>query len=145
MESKPIFYDPHGKRRVRMSRLAAAVSMIAAVLSTLFAVILCFTIPTLRDPAPKTHKNSGILGAINPKDSTPSIFNTKARKDLFSEIAKSKTKVKKPPTKVEKIVAGFYAPWEESGLHSLIAYKSHLTHLIPAWLTLGTDGKSIVF
>ncbi len=145
MESKPIFYDPHGKRRVRMSRLAAAVSMIAAVLSTLFAVILCFTIPTLRDPAPKTHKNSGILGAINPKDSTPSIFNTKARKDLFSEIAKSKTKVKKPPTKVEKIVAGFYAPWEESGLHSLIAYKSHLTHLIPAWLTLGTDGKSIDF
>jgi len=146
MESKPVFFDPHGKRSVRMSRLAAIVSSIAAVTSTLFALILCFTIPSLREPTAKAHKNSGLLGNLKDKNSSSAIFmNSKVRKELFAEIARTKTKVKKPPEKVEKIMAGFYAPWEESGLHSLNAYKSHLTHLIPAWLTLGQDGKSIDF
>ncbi len=144
MESEPIFYDPQGKRRVRMSRFAAIVSTIVAVASTLFAVILCFTIPALSDPTTKAHKNAGLLSTL--PDSTAHrsiIFDNKTRKDLLSLISQTKNKVKNPPTHVEKIIAGFYAPWEESGVHSLSAYKDHLTHVIPAWLSLNPDGKSI--
>ena len=146
MGSEPIFYDPKGKRRVRMSRFAAVVSTVAAVVSTLFVIILCFSIPSLNDPTPKGHKNGGLLPSLPVSNPKSSIFATsKARKDLLALIASSKPKIKAPPKHVEHIIAGFYAPWEESGVHSLDAYKTHLTHLIPAWLGLGNDGASIDF
>jgi len=146
MESEPIFFDPHGKRRVRMSRFAAIVSTVIAVASTIFAIIMCFTIPALSDPAPKAHKTPGLLANLPVTNTKKSIFlSSKARKDLLTEIDRTQAKTKAPPTHVEKIIAGFYAPWEESGIHSLNAYKSQLTHVIPAWLTLGSDGTSIDF
>ncbi len=146
MESEPIFYDPHGKRRVRMSRFAAIVSSLAAVTSTVFALILCFTSPLLKDPLTRAHKNGGLLGTLADRGlGAKSSIVSKARKELEAEIARGKKKPKTPPAHVEKIVAGFYAPWEESGVHSLTAYKSHLTHLIPAWLGLGSDGKTVDF
>ena len=146
MGSEPIFYDPKGKRRVRMSRFAAVISTVAAVVSTLFVLILCFTIPSLNDPVPKGHKNGSLLPSLPASTSKTSIFTiSKARKDLLALIASSKPKVKAPPKHVEHIIAGFYAPWEESGIHSLDAYKTHLTHLIPAWLGLSEDGASIDF
>ncbi len=146
MDSEPIFYDPHGKRRVRMSRFAAIISSVVAVASTIFAIIMCFTVPLLRDPVPKAHKNGGLLANLPDEPPHKSLFlSSKVRKDLLAEIERTKGKTKSPPAHVEKIVAGFYAPWEESGIHSLNAYKQNLTHVIPAWLTLGPDGTSIDF
>lgn len=144
MESEPIFYDPHGKRRLRMSRFTTVVSTVAAVSSTVFAILLCFTIPSLSNPAPKAHKPGGLLTSLPENGAKASIlFNSKARRDLLAEIAKSRLPSKKPPVHVDKIVAGFYAPWEESGIHSLNAFKDHLTHVIPSWLSLGQDGQTL--
>ncbi len=146
MESKPVFYDPKGKRSGRMSRFAAILSSAIAVTSTLFILILCFTIPSLREPSPRVHRSDSTVANLNDRKSiSVSLLNSKVRGDLIAEIIKSQKRIKKPPSKVDQIVAGFYAPWEESGIHSLNAYKTHLTHVIPAWLTLTSDGKSIDF
>jgi len=127
-----------------MSRLAAILSTFAAVTSTLFVVILCFTIPAIQNPTSKAKHASGFLSGFREGNNPPLIFqHNKAKKDLYLDIAKNKPKIKKPPARVDKIIAGFYAPWEESGLHSLKAYKSKLTHVIPAWLTLSPDGTKI--
>src|SRR5476649_2511750 len=108
MGSEPIFYDPLGKRRTRMSRFATVVSTLAAVTSTLFAVLLCFTIPSLSLPAAKAHKNAGLLTNLPESTSKNSIlYGSKARQDLLAEIQRSKSGGKKPPDHVEKIVAGF--------------------------------------
>ena len=129
-----------------MSRLAAIVSTFAAVTTTLFAIIICFTIPALQDPTTKVKRPSGLLSNIRDGNSPAFVFqHSKARRDLYLDMAKSRSKIKNPPAHVDKIVAGFYAPWEESGLHSLKAYTSRLTHVIPAWLMLNPDGQSIDF
>src|SRR5580658_2888748 len=105
MESEPIFYDPQGKRRGRMSRVAALVSSIAAVTSTLFILVLCFTIPSLNNPAPKLHKNASLLTNLPASSAkTAILFNSRARQDLLTEIERSKSRVKRPPDHVEKIV-----------------------------------------
>lgn len=44
----------------------------------------------------------------------------------------------KPP-----IVAAFYATWQRTGLSSLQANASKLTHLMPEWLHLNSDARSL--
>ncbi|MEA2766005.1 MAG: peptidoglycan-N-acetylglucosamine deacetylase, partial [Gemmatimonadaceae bacterium] len=50
-----------------------------------------------------------------------------------------------PPIKAPGIVAAFYAPWQETGLHSLRANASHMTHLLPAWVHLQESGNGLDF
>jgi len=41
------------------------------------------------------------------------------------------------------LVAAFYAPWQETGIHTLEANASHLTHLFPVWVSLSPDGTHL--
>jgi peptidoglycan-N-acetylglucosamine deacetylase len=43
------------------------------------------------------------------------------------------------------IVAAFYAPWQETGLHSLRANATKITHLMPAWVHLREDANGLDF
>src|SRR5437762_2636431 len=50
-----------------------------------------------------------------------------------------------PPIHGDAIVAAFYAPWQETGLNSLHEYANHMTHLLPSWVHLLPNGKSLDF
>src|SRR6185436_1346769 len=49
------------------------------------------------------------------------------------------------PAQSSGIVAAFYAPWQETGLHSLRANADHMTHFLPSWVHLTEDGKGLDF
>ncbi len=73
-------------------------------------------------------------------ESLQAIENTKAKP--------AKKGVAKPVfSKAEsrKVVAGFYATWQETGLNSLRSNADKLTHVMPEWLHLGKDGASLDF
>src|SRR5207244_9507022 len=48
-----------------------------------------------------------------------------------------------PPIQSGNIVAAFYAPWEETGLHALRANAKYMTHLLPVWFHLAPDGAHL--
>ena len=74
-------------------------------------------------------------------------LSRKARSDLWREIKRaqevSKRKVLASAPTAEGIVAAFYAPWQETGLHSLRANASHLTHVMPEWLHIDRAGSGL--
>jgi cellulose synthase/poly-beta-1,6-N-acetylglucosamine synthase-like glycosyltransferase/spore germination protein YaaH/peptidoglycan/xylan/chitin deacetylase (PgdA/CDA1 family) len=48
-----------------------------------------------------------------------------------------------PTAEAAKVVAGFYAPWQATGLNSLRSNADKMTHVMPEWLHLGKDGASL--
>jgi cellulose synthase/poly-beta-1,6-N-acetylglucosamine synthase-like glycosyltransferase/spore germination protein YaaH/peptidoglycan/xylan/chitin deacetylase (PgdA/CDA1 family) len=48
-----------------------------------------------------------------------------------------------PAIEVSKVVAGFFAPWQRTGLNSLRSNADKLTHVMPEWLHLAKGGGSL--
>jgi len=74
----------------------------------------------------------------------------KDRDRLFAQIIKDQKTARDkaaalPPVPDNGIVAAFYAPWQETGLHSLHANAQNMTHLLPAWVHLKSDGGGLDF
>jgi spore germination protein YaaH/peptidoglycan/xylan/chitin deacetylase (PgdA/CDA1 family)/glycosyltransferase involved in cell wall biosynthesis len=68
-----------------------------------------------------------------------------AREMLVSEIAKSR-KAAIPKKRIgTTVVAAFYVPWQATGLPSLRANASKISHVVPAWLHLTADGSGLDF
>ncbi len=142
MDSDPIFFDPKGKRGIRFSRVAAVFGLMVAVLTTAFLISIFIVLPTL--PSLSAGPNRTLLPGLPVQGGRRADFLTsKVRKQLADEITITQKKFKRPVRHPSKIVAAFYAPWEESGVVSLRQNAAKLTHVVPQWLALGKDGKSI--
>jgi cellulose synthase/poly-beta-1,6-N-acetylglucosamine synthase-like glycosyltransferase/peptidoglycan/xylan/chitin deacetylase (PgdA/CDA1 family)/spore germination protein YaaH len=142
-----VFFDPHDKRKKRVRNFAAAAAVVAAAAITFFVLSLLGI-----SLAPSLTKQSAHLKKITlpvPPDRQKRLNRFILRNSkitLWQEIDKNYKPgipVKLPVSPKEKVVAAFYAPWQETGLHSFRANASKLTHIIPAWLKLNSDGKSI--
>ena len=151
MQKESIFFDLSGKRRKFLARLGTAAGLIIAVLTTIFAFTL-FVIPLI-PPIPGLTS----MSHHQVKISLPSIPSEKARLSryllhsakvsLWDEIKFDKSIKHKPlQTRIspaEKIIAGYYAPWEETGLNSFRINAGKLNVLFPAWLKLNKNGNNI--
>lgn len=157
MKSAPVFFDPSGRRRRLLLRIGAIIGLISAVSVTLFVLGL-LTIPFLPQiPGISTafhHKQTEIPIPSTRKARLSRYLLHKSRTELWNEIAKDKRLpvihsrratlpiaapiVKQPPS--QPFVIGYYAPWQEAGLHSLRANADKLTHLLPEWLHLNRNG-----
>lgn len=127
MQDEPVFLDPSGKRGKWVKALLVA-SFVAAL-----ALVLGFL------------ASLGASKIVQPPKKQPkaSFSITKKTKDslerLTSKLSFANDRLRPPPPLAEQICLGFYAPWEESGIDSLRANASKLTHLSPAWLSLKSD------
>jgi len=144
MESKPVFYDPQGRRGTFVTRLGALVATILAVVTTLTLVVALFATIYLPSEAAKPHINR-LPGSPNPNFARPSKLTPDLQRSLNQEIEAERKRVHQTPVVTNStVVAGFYAPWQESsGLASLNAHASSLTHVIPQWIHLTGDGEGI--
>jgi poly-beta-1,6 N-acetyl-D-glucosamine synthase len=143
MDSQPVFYDPRGRRGTFVTRFGAVIGSVIAVLTTIVLLIAAFTIPYLPDVQSRTKATS--LPGMPSKDLRRANFLSAAyRRQLAAEIARTARRPRnEPPIKGPNVVAGFYAPWEASGLASFRNHASALTHVLPQWLHLSADGKQI--
>lgn len=154
MNGRSVFHDPHGKRHRRVSRTLTVVGVLVAALTTAFAVSL-LAVPLL----PGMPKANG-SARLNRKPLLASLTTAEARRndivygqernDLMAYIrgrrdARAKARANAPAQPSDVVVAAFYAPWQETGLYSLRANATKLTHLMPEWLHLAKDGKSLDF
>ena len=152
MSDKAIFFDPTRRRWYWVKRAGTLAGLFAVVTISIWLVSL-FTIPFLpgiegiTTPLRRAVKRSFRL----PLHQTRlQLYAAKQeRKKLLDQIQHDKqvylAKAAKPLVKSNNIVAAFYAPWLETGLHSLEApgMASHLTHLMPSWVHLQEDAKGL--
>ena len=152
MSSGHVFFDPTGKRRKFLSWGAAILAVVLSLATILFALTL------LVSPFIPSHESEPFLTSSPSLDKVKlpvhkkqlsTFLLRKAKGDLDREIAetkalaKSSLATKKAPE--SRVIAGFYSPWQETGVQALRANASKLTHLIPEWIHLAATGDALEF
>ena len=153
--SQPIFYDPSGRRSWLVSRLGAVLAALVALGGTLFVLSLLVVplLPSLSSFVPGRGRRLHL--PLPPRRSTR-IDKYKLegeRAALWEQIGDEKSEARLSSASAQAlahavtpdapIVAAFYASWESTGLSSLRANASHLTHLLPVWLRLDKAGAGL--
>ncbi len=150
MSEFAVFFDPSRKRWWWIKRISTVLGLLSVIVVSVFLLSI-FTAPflpdmpgitsaikrTLRTSVHVPHKQTRLTQFLAKKSHEKLVAEIKRDKKLLV-IQKAKTAFKGP-----NIVAAFYAPWQETGLHSLRANASKMTHLLPAWVHLSPDGGGL--
>jgi cellulose synthase/poly-beta-1,6-N-acetylglucosamine synthase-like glycosyltransferase/spore germination protein YaaH/peptidoglycan/xylan/chitin deacetylase (PgdA/CDA1 family) len=148
---RAVFFDPSRRRWWWIKGLAALAALIAAILIGFWAVSL-FIVPPMLPGMPGI--TTALKRTLRPSAHFPrhqtrvqQFIARRAREKLIAQIvrdqSRTKTRPPLPPVKGGNIVAAFYAPWQETGLHSLEANASRMTHVLPAWVHLQEDAAGL--
>lgn len=152
MSDQAVFFDPSQRRWSWIKRLSTLLGLACVVVVSVF-LISVFTTPFLPVFA---GINREIERSIRRTVHLPR-HNVRAhqfllrreRRELLEQVAKEQkamlAKAAQPPINAANIVAAFYAPWQETGIHSLRANASHMTHMLPVWVHLREDASGLDF
>ncbi|MED1557200.1 glycosyltransferase [Bacillus paramycoides] len=126
-KSKPVFYDPKGRRKIAFSWfLCISIVSISIVFYFFFQSI--FSTPEIPNMNP-TVKEDTKLVPINQK-----LSDQQLKKEEFKPNTEMKNDSKQP-----KEVYGFYVNWDENSTASLKENIDSLTMLVPEWYHLKAD------
>ena len=150
MTDRTVFHDPTGQRRRWMLRLVAVLGGFGIIVSAVFVLSLVFLPafpPTPAVPEEVRHALAPGIPRLAARELRMRRFllgrarQTLLRQITLEERARARALTSAPPA--GGMVVAFYAPWQQTGLHSLRANAGSITHLLPAWLTLSADGSGI--
>jgi len=157
MSDRAVFFDPSRRRWWWIKRIGTTVGLAFVVAASLTLVSMEGTIvlPGLEGiTTPIRRQIRRSLRAIPPHNAAKLQFLAKRdRQKLLDAIARdNKRKRPLPPpaatataVHTSGIVAAFYAPWQETGLHALDANAKKMTHVLPSWVHLAGDGQGLDF
>jgi cellulose synthase/poly-beta-1,6-N-acetylglucosamine synthase-like glycosyltransferase/spore germination protein YaaH/peptidoglycan/xylan/chitin deacetylase (PgdA/CDA1 family) len=152
MDDRAIFFDPTNQRWSWIKRIATVLGLFSVVAVSVWLISLFIVTPLLPGmPGITTAIKRSLRPAVHlPRHQTrmQQFLLRAAREKLLAQIAhdrEPKRGVARPPVKGPGIVAAFYAPWQETGLHSLRANASRMTHVMPAWVHLREDASGLEF
>jgi cellulose synthase/poly-beta-1,6-N-acetylglucosamine synthase-like glycosyltransferase/spore germination protein YaaH/peptidoglycan/xylan/chitin deacetylase (PgdA/CDA1 family) len=152
MSDRAVFFDPTHRRWWWVKRVGTLMGLVSVLIVTAWLLSL-FAVPML----PGFH---GITEAIKRGLRVPAHRQARSqyllkrdRDRLLAGISRDKKariarEAKGPVHPIENgksIVAAFYAPWQETGLHSLTANANRMTHLLPVWVHLSADANGLDF
>ena len=142
MSTTFVFHDPTGRRWVRFRRMFGVTGIVFAVLLALFilSVISNPQLPALGLPSVQHLANFSEVPIITRGEKAQKAIPYKFHKPV-KYIRNNGNPVVHPRTAAkaradQPIVFGFYVNWDEASKVSLRINLTHLTHLIPEWLTL---------
>jgi len=153
VSDRAIFFDPSRKRWWWIKRISTILGLLSVVVVSLFLISLSST-PFLPDmPGLTSELKRTLRRAVRLPRRMSRLQQYEQRKyrdKLFAQIRKDQQAAQdkaaaQVPVPDNGIVAAFYAPWQETGLHSLRANQDNLTHLLPAWVHLRSDGAGLDF
>lgn len=152
MSDYAVFFDPSRKRWWWIKRISTVLGLLSVIVVSVFllSIFIAPVLPdmpgitsairrTLRTAAHLPRKQTRLTQYLARKERErwrAAVVQQKKQQAL----QKAKTAYKGP-----NIVAAFYAPWQETGLHSLRANAAKMTHLLPAWVHLTPGGDGLDF
>ncbi len=152
--ARAIFHDPTGRRRRWTLRVAVAIGALFLAVAIVFLVSLV-AVPVLPRTVGLSTPMRRALRPHLPEPVKPETRLTRfllgqERRRLLAAVARDRREAaararhaQQVQANAPAIVAAFYATWQETGLHSLRANAEHITHLMPLWLRIGADAKSL--
>ncbi|HEX9162839.1 MAG TPA: glycosyltransferase [Thermoanaerobaculia bacterium] len=151
MSEYAVFFDPSRKRWSWIKRISTVLGLLSVIVVSVFLLSI-FSAPLLPDmPGITSVIRRVVKTAHLPRRQTrlSQYLAKRARDRFFAELAREK-KLKslqkaRTANKGPNIVAAFYAPWQETGVHALRANAARMTHLLPAWVHLNPDGATLDF
>jgi cellulose synthase/poly-beta-1,6-N-acetylglucosamine synthase-like glycosyltransferase/spore germination protein YaaH/peptidoglycan/xylan/chitin deacetylase (PgdA/CDA1 family) len=152
MSEYAVFFDPSRKRWGWVKRIGTVMSLFAVVIVSVFLISLA-TAPLLPGmlgitiPIKRAVRNAVKLPQRQTREQQ---FLLKKDRDRLLRAYKRDLRLQHaraalPPVTGPGIVAAFYAPWQETGLNALHANASKMTHLLPAWVHINEDGRTLDF
>lgn len=139
MAEHPIFFDPRGRR----ARLPAVVTGVFLALVVLVGGILLAAGTVLAPELPSlrvVHRSTTYDDSLTVGRKGVTILAPRLRRQLAANLRRPAAM---PKRSQDRIVLGYYAPWENASLASLKSHASSLTHVAPQWLHLTADGTRI--
>src|SRR5882757_7980958 len=150
MHDSAVFFDPSHRRWWWVKRIGTLLGLVSVLIVSAWLVSL-FTVPLL--PGFRGITEAIIRGLrVPPHRQARTQFILKhERERLLASISRDNKnrrarEAKGPVRTIEagnSIVAAFYAPWQETGLHSLTANANRMTHLLPVWVHLSPDARAL--
>jgi cellulose synthase/poly-beta-1,6-N-acetylglucosamine synthase-like glycosyltransferase/peptidoglycan/xylan/chitin deacetylase (PgdA/CDA1 family)/spore germination protein YaaH len=142
-QRKFVFHDPSGKRWVRFRRLLQTGSLVAALLLALL-ILVAFSgtqLPSLGLPAVAHIVSADDLRGIIRGDRVEKNIPYRDKKPVKIQYVRSQSPVLHPRPAAKgsggaPLVFGFFVNWDPGSIVSLRLHLSHITHLVPEWLTL---------
>lgn len=167
MNTPQIFSDPTGRRKLLIGLLATALLFLLVVCGSAFffslrnrsggkanLAILDNTAATAPKPGASQIVYSTRRAPVSNRllesyrqDSLAAIDKTEQQQTTKKTGAKAAPTPEATPAvgkpDLPKIVLGFYAPWQQTGLNSLRLNADRMTHVVPDWAHLSADGAGI--
>lgn len=150
MSDQAVFFDPSQRRWAWVKRISTVVGLLSVIVVSVFLVSVFVATPLLPNVPGINSVQKALRRAIRivPHSTRMQQFILKKYRDrLFAEIVREQksqaARIAKGPVKTPQVVAAFYAPWQETGLHSLRANATKMTHLFPSWVHVSQDGKGL--
>ncbi len=145
MARNPVFYDPN-QDRSRKIRIALWVLLVIALVIGAGFTYSLYISPYL--PKLVLHPSVSYLHNSQPSRTQRQLIRryqmSLERSNLIRAINEERKIIRRVrPAGTHPIVAAFYAPWQEAGLYSLQRNADRLDIVMPVWLRLSTDGRSI--
>ncbi|MEA2164862.1 MAG: hypothetical protein QOK37_2989 [Thermoanaerobaculia bacterium] len=152
MHDHAVFFDPSHRRWWWVKRIGTLLGLLSVVTVSFWLVSL-FTVPLLPGFRGITEEIKRGLRLPPHRQARAQYLQKNDREHLLSLLRKDRKmllarEAKGPVRPIETgkpIVAAFYAPWQETGLHSLDANASRMTHLLPVWVHLRADANGLDF
>lgn len=153
MTDYAVFFDPSRKRWSWVKRISTVLGLLSVIIVSTFLISVFVTTPflpvlegittdikrTLRRPVRLIHHQQRKSQYLLRKERNQLIH------DLQQDQERKQKRAALGPIRSAHIVAAFYAPWQETGLHSLEANADKMTHLMPVWVHLNEAGTALDF
>jgi spore germination protein YaaH len=97
-----------------------------------------------RPRAPGDYRNRARLKFILRRDSALTAVKVRLAAQMKSDDLKHHDRVAINSSAGSQVTLAFYANDDGESLDSLTQHREQITHFAPAWLTLSTDGKSVI-
>jgi peptidoglycan/xylan/chitin deacetylase (PgdA/CDA1 family)/spore germination protein YaaH len=142
MVSRPIFYDPSGRRRRRFAVAVAAFAMLLLLAVGVFAASIVAVPP--QGQLPFEIERPALHGLPSPIV----LMARRAGKRLRRTFLSSSWVAPKRhgPFPSAPLAVGFYAPWDDASAASLARHIGDLDWLVPGWISVtGADHRLTMF
>jgi cellulose synthase/poly-beta-1,6-N-acetylglucosamine synthase-like glycosyltransferase/spore germination protein YaaH/peptidoglycan/xylan/chitin deacetylase (PgdA/CDA1 family) len=152
MSDHAVFFDPTHRRWWWVKRLGTLLGLVSVLIVSAWLVSL-FMVPLLPGFRGITEAIKRGVRLPPHRQAKDQFLQKKDRERLLAGVSRDTKnrlarEAKGPVRTLEtgnSIVAAFYAPWQETGLHSLTANANRMTHLLPVWVHLSADAKGLDF
>jgi peptidoglycan-N-acetylglucosamine deacetylase len=156
MRSKPVFFDPTGKRAVRLSWSLRIALTAVSVIGIAFVVLLLANnapLSTSLEGSAETLFRPPVAATVNrhslEKSASRVAAELRVKERDLARINYLKTQTQSRPQEASgpvpgrSLAIGFYANWDQTAFSALEKDLPHLDWVIPTWLSVQGDGIGI--